>query len=330
MRLASSAIYTAIFLGAACLVGLPTYIGTWTWDVAACGPAPQRSSAFLAECTQRNFGDFEHAAYLWDLEPSAVRALQAADVVFLGNSRMQIAFSTRAVSQYFSRNGISYYVLGFGYDEESAFPEHLLRKYHIKPKAYFINADPFFNDHLSIPADELESMRLSVWLSYAFKTMFVREQRLICGIPGLCVRSQNTLYRVPEDGTWIWQEFWLPSARSLPLTAEKGMTLNDSQLSHAKVLAREFAASSSVPPECIILTGVPTNVVDSQAVAAEIGRAAGLQVILPDVENVNTADQSHLNADSAERWSTAVIAKAAPILEACLARQHNAPAAPPS
>src|ERR1700689_4475945 len=116
MRHVSATIYGAIFFCAACLVGLPTYIGTWTWVVAGCGPAPQGSDAFLAECLQPNFGDFEHAAYLWDLLP-------AADVVFLGNSRTQFAFSTRAVSEYFSRIGSSFYALGFGYDDKSTFAE---------------------------------------------------------------------------------------------------------------------------------------------------------------------------------------------------------------
>ena len=330
MRPVSTAIYAAIFFGTACLVGLPCYFGTWMSAVAACGPPPQGSDAFLAECLQPNFGDFEHAAYLWDLEPGAMRALQAADVVFLGNSRLQFAFSTRAVSDYFSRSGISYYVLGFGYDEKSPFTEQLFRKYHIKPKAYIINADPFFADGLSIAARELQGVQIPVWLTYAFKRMFVREQRLICSIPWLCVQSYRSIYRVPEDGSWIWQDFYYPSTLALPVTSEKQVVLTDSQLSRDKVLAREFVAGSNMPAECIILTGIPTSVIDSEAVAAEIGRAAGLQVVLPDVKNLNTVDESHLNTDSAERWSAAFIDKVAPILDRCLARQRDAPAAPPS
>jgi hypothetical protein len=330
MRAVSATIYTAIFFAATALVGAPCYFGTWMSAVAACGPAPQGSDAFLAACTQPNFGDFEHAAYIWDLEPNAVRALQAADVIFLGNSRLQFAFSTQAVSDYFSRNGISYYVLGFGYDEKSPFTEQLSRKYHLKPKAYIINADPFFADGLSLAARELQGVQLSVWLTYAFKLVFVQEQRLICSIPWLCVQSYPTLYRVPQDGSWIWHDFYFPPTLSLPVTSEKRDALTDSQLSRAKVLAREFVAASNMPPECIILTGIPTSIIASEGVAAEIGRAAGLQVVLSDVQNLSTVDQSHLNADSAERWSAAFVEKMAPVLDRCLALRGGAPGAPPS
>jgi hypothetical protein len=330
MRPVSAAIYSAIFFGAACLVGPPTYVGTWTWAVAGCGPAPQGSDAFLAECTQMNFGDFEHAAYLWDLEPVAVRALQAADVAFLGNSRTQFAFSTRAVSEYFSRIGVSYYALGFGFDDKSSFAEQLIRKYHLRPKAYIINADPFFAEVTTPPVSELLSPNLSVWVAYALKMMFVREQRLICSMSWLCVKSYATFYRVPENGTWIWQDYLLSGDISLPVTSEKRDSLTDSQLSRVKVLAKEFVADSNIPPECIILTGIPTSIIDSEGLAAEIGRAAGLQVVLPEVENLSTVDKSHLNTDSAERWSAAFIEKIAPILDRCLALKRGAPSAPPS
>jgi hypothetical protein len=330
MRHVSAAIYGAIFFGAACLVGLPTYIGTWTWVVAGCGPAPQGSDAFLAECLQPNFGDFEHAAYLWDLEPAAIRALQAADVVFLGNSRTQFAFSTQAVSNYFSRIGISYYALGFGYDDKSTFAEQLMRKYHLRPKVYVINADPFFAEITTPPVSELQHFHVSVWLTYALRVMFVREQRLICRISWLCVQSYPTFYRVPENGAWIWQDFYYPGTLSLPITSEKRDALTDNELSRAKILAREFVAGSDMPPECIVLTGVPTSIIDSEAIAVEIGRAAGLQVVLPNVENLSTVDKSHLNTDSAERWSAAFLEKAAPILDRCLALKRGASAAPPS
>jgi hypothetical protein len=321
VRRVSSATYITVFFCIGILAGVLNYLGTWTASVAACGPGPQRSDTFLAVCTQPNFGDFEHAAYLWNLEPSAIRSLQTADVVFLGNSRMQFAFSTHTVDEYFSKNHISYYIFGFGYEESNEFAEQLIRKYHVRPKSYIINADPFFLDKLSDPAIELENASYLVWATYMFKFMFVENQRLICDVPWLCTKSKQAIYRVAANGAWIWQDYWFPGTLvGRPVTGARLKSLTEDELSHAKAIAGKFAARAGVSPECIILTGVPSLINNSEAVAAEIANAANLQVVLPHVDGLSTLDMSHLSAESAERWSSAFIEKMAPVLENCLSR----------
>jgi hypothetical protein len=323
MRFISTHAYFVVFFSAAILGGSLSYIGTWTWKFAACGPVPQRSDVFLAECSQQNFGDFEHAVYQWNLEPSAIRSLQAAEVIFLGNSRMQFAFSTHAVDEFFSRNHIPYYAFGFGYEEPSKFPMTILKKYGVRPKAYIINADPFFKDQLSEPAKELENASYEVLATYAVKFMFVEGQRLICSLPRLCMKSEKSLYRAESDGTWIWQNNWLPGALAHPIKAEKLTSLSDDELSRAKTIGFEFLGKVGVPSECVILTGVPTSIIDSEALASEIGKALNLQVVLAHLNDLNTLDETHLNADSAERWASVFIANVAPVLAACLSRNGN-------
>ena len=78
---------------------------------------------------RRNYGDYEHGAFWFGLEP-ALDFASKADVLFLGNSRMQKAFSTTASADWFSAASAKYYLMGFSYGEHVSFAEMLLDKMH--------------------------------------------------------------------------------------------------------------------------------------------------------------------------------------------------------
>jgi len=86
-------------------------------------------STFLAYCNSNDYGDYEHGAFLWDLEPDAVKSLQATRILFLGNSRVQFAFSTDATNGYFRAKRTPYYLAGFDYYENMVFVQRLIEKY---------------------------------------------------------------------------------------------------------------------------------------------------------------------------------------------------------
>jgi hypothetical protein len=58
-------------------------------------------------------GDYEHGAFEFNLEPTAQNFAKNVDVLFLGNSRLQVAFSTVATTNWFSAASARYYLLGF-------------------------------------------------------------------------------------------------------------------------------------------------------------------------------------------------------------------------
>src|ERR1700730_12863032 len=94
-------------------------------------------------------GDVEHFAIYNDLD-GAAEALKHADVLFLGDSRMQYAFRDRAVlHQFFSSRHLSYFILAFGYGEGRDFPEAIIRKFDLHPKWVILNDDPFFGNPTS-------------------------------------------------------------------------------------------------------------------------------------------------------------------------------------
>ena len=74
-------------------------------------------------------------------------------MLFLGNSRLQFAFSTSATADWFSAASARYYLLGFSYFENMIFVEPLLRKIRPRAKVYVINVDDFF-DRTSFAASE--------------------------------------------------------------------------------------------------------------------------------------------------------------------------------
>jgi hypothetical protein len=48
-----------------------------------------------------------------------------------------------------------------------------------------------------------------------------------------------------------------------------------------------------------------------------MGRLLGVKVSLPVVENLSVSDGSHLTPDSAERWSSALLADIRDTIESC-------------
>lgn len=93
---------------------------------------------YLAYCNGAGFGDYEHGALWFDLEPSVKKFAAGADVVFLGDSYSQFGFSTAATDQWFSALSSHYYLLGFLYGENVVFEEKILHKLKPGAKAYVI------------------------------------------------------------------------------------------------------------------------------------------------------------------------------------------------
>jgi hypothetical protein len=87
------------------------------------------SDKYLAYCHADHYGDYDHGALWFDLEPGVRPSLNAAQVLFLGNSHMQFAFSSDAINRWFSSNAIRFYLMGFAYWENHLFEGALLRRF---------------------------------------------------------------------------------------------------------------------------------------------------------------------------------------------------------
>jgi hypothetical protein len=275
---------------------------------------------FLAYCENKNFGDYEHGAFYYALEPKAVENLKNADAVILGNSVAMFAFSTSAVDHFFKERGIQYFILGFGYGEASSFPLSLMQRYGIKPKMLIIaNAYEFFaNTGMTQPATEVTSNRTIIWLKYRAKKMMQNFHKQLCEeVPLLCSPRHRTIYRSVSTGRWFWEAY--NTKKHIPLIPD--VSYNNSNASErAGMLGEHFIKALPMPIDrsCIVLAGVPYPQIASEAVASSLAKALDARLLNVSVNGMSTIDGTHFDVETAERWSEEFVGKLDPYLSACI------------
>ncbi len=292
--------------------------------IFACGAGWYAPDSYLSYCNSKGFGDYDHGAFWFDLEPKAVEAARQADVLFLGNSRLELGFSTQGMSDWFASIPARPYLLGFTHFGNYRFAAPLLARLHPKARAYVINLDLFFEPDASPPAatvmrDESAERR------YTEKRFWEGLHRPVCtAVPGFC-RDEMVLFRSRTTGWWV-RRGSRPQAGPVANVAYSDAV--DTNLVKAyTAAARGFLSLLPVRDGCIILTMVPSPET-AIATGVAIADALNLPFVAPRTEGLSTFDGSHLDERSAAIWSAAFIADAGPMLRGCLAAaRESVPAA---
>jgi len=325
------AAFMLTFLVAASLTALGVRL--ITSGLAAMGCRQYRGSdAFLAYCDTEHFAYYEHGAMFLGLEPEATAALRRADVIFFGTSRVQFAFSTDAVRRYFKDRSIPFYLLGFSYGESAMLPMSIAQREHLRPKVAVMTTDPFFTPGGSpaaralVDSESSWTVRAKVWAEYASKKAFAAAQRAICSAaPSACPQNIGSLYRRYSDGTWIWRETWWGPAPPHPMPDDQ-LTLEAWPPSNAatdREYALRFLATAGVKPECAVITAPPNDYRNFESYAKSLGSAIGANIIIPQLSGLTGIDTSHLDWESATRWSQAFLTELDPIIRRCVGQQHG-------
>jgi hypothetical protein len=304
----------ALYVGLILFCALAAFLYKLRFDGAfACPANGYVSSAYLSDCTASNFGDYDHGAFWFGLEPEASRAVAEADVLFVGNSRLQFAMSVPEARKWFSALSLRYYLLGFSHSENAMYMGPLLSKIGPRAKVYVINVDRFFDDRLSPPTERLLKDR-SIEGRYREKRGWQVLHRPICGaVPALC-GNRLAVYRERADGYWRRNGQEPVDRREV----SDGRPSNVERWSQYAALGEKFIAQLGVDRRCVVLTLVPT-VDGKREEATAIARSLGLELVSPQVDGLRTFDGSHLDADSAARWSAAFLQAAGPRIRECLA-----------
>jgi len=306
-------LYSLVVISAA--VAVFAY-GLRTEGIFACPAASYSSDQYLAYCNSLAYGDYDHGAFWFDLEPNATKFATAADVMFVGNSRMQFAFSTAATKEWFDATERSYYLLGFSHTENSAFVAPLLSTLQPRASVYIVNVDRFFDDHETPPAAEILH-GAGTESRYRRKRFWQEPHRVVCGaIPRLC-GHELTFFRARSDGRWRFagaDDLVGSGVGNGPPTDQESWARYERQ-------ATEFLASLHADPGCIIFTIVPTQQT-RHAEASAIAASVGYDLVAPDFEDLRlrTFDGSHLDPPSAQRWSQRFFDVAGPLIRKCLDR----------
>jgi hypothetical protein len=278
--------------------------------------------AYLGYCDASAYGDYDHGAFWLNLEPDVRRFAANADVLFLGSSRMQFAFSTQATDKWFAGANARDYLMGFSHTENETFTGPLLASLRPHAKAYVINVDQFFFDRETDPGADLLHERNDVARRYREKKLWQHWHRMICTRIRAVCGHKFAYYRTPETGHWKTRG---KQKNDTSFTAD-GPISDQAQWSHYAALANQFVASLPVDRSCVFLTVVPypgTRHAEAQAIAAAIG----MRLIDPQVSGLRTFDGSHLDPSSAERWSAAFYDIAGPKLQRCLGAPTASPVA---
>jgi hypothetical protein len=279
-------------------------------------PVAAEPGRFLAFCRNGAYQDFEHGAYALGLRPAAVAAARRAPVLFLGNSRLELDFSTAATTRAFADAGLGYYLLGFGYGETDGFAGALLHDLALHPRAVVIDVDPFFDGRLGEPAQFLRDHPIRAALDYRAKAAAAAMLAALCpaGAAGWpCSADALALMRDDTTGAWTISGPGLDTAT--PFDSRNGKASDPESFI---VEARRFLAGLDLPPRCVVLTTVPTpqRPLDA-ATVRHIADALGARWAEPQLDGLTSFDRSHLTQESAERWSAAFLAEIMPILKGC-------------
>jgi len=280
--------------------------------IFACPAAGYGSNAYLSDCTAKTYGDYDHGAFWFGLEPQAQRAAAEADVLFVGSSRLQFALAGRATDNWFSAQGIRYYLLGFSHSETVAFFEPLLAKIHPRAKVYVINVDRFFDDRVSPPTEQILQGR-DILARYKEKQTWQWLHKRVCAALPVVCGSAVAVFRTRETG--VWQR--LGKGHFQTRQVSDGHPSNAERWDQYALLGKKFLSELPVDRNCVILTIVPTletKRAEAMAIAAKLGH----HLLAPKMEGLHTFDGSHLDEASAEHWSAKFLEEAGPRIRQCI------------
>jgi hypothetical protein len=291
-----------------------------TDGIFACSASGYEHNVYLAYCNSAAYGDYDHGAFWFGLEPETRRRATAADVLFLGSSRMQMGFSTRATQEWFDGIGRSFYLLGFTYTENAVFAGALLPKLAPTASAYVINADGFFDDRVTPPTAELVDDGAAS--RHRRKRLWQYPHKALCGAFLALCGHQLSFFRKRENGSWT---FVGDDPSMEPASIADAPAADQDLLGKRIALAEALLQSLPVQRRCVFFTAIPWARTPS-AEAAAIADAIGVKLVLPPTQDLRTFDGSHLDRPSAERWSADFFAAIDSDIRACLEpRLSNVP-----
>jgi hypothetical protein len=252
-------------------------------------------------------------------------SVRNADVLFLGNSRLQLAFSSVPTEQWFSANSARYYLMGFTYYENALFAGELLNRIHPHAKVYIINVDDFFEKSETAPV-KMILHDPNARNEYETKRFWQRIHERICGVFTALCGNKFVIFRSRATGAY-YTEGSVGHLEAAPVSYDPVV---DQNVSKANIAAAVDFLSRFTQKKCVILTMVP-YVGTKIGTAESIASGVGLKLVTPGiVQGFRTFDGYHLDQPSAQRWSQAFFQAAGPEIQSCLNSRNAAARQGPS
>ena len=303
------AIYLSIILATA---GSAFLYELRTKGVFACDGAGYDESHYLSYCNSIGYGDYDHGALWFGLEADALEAAAEADVLFLGSSRMQFAFSTDATRDWFSGRDWNYFLLGFSHNGNAKFLGPLLESMNPRAAAYVINVDRFFEERESEPVAYIFHTE-DADSRYRTKQIWQIPHELLCKRFSLLCGGERSYFRDNRNGSW---KFYSNEPRILEMVADADPQ-SSASIDHEIDMARDFVDSLPVDRKCIFLTVAPSTATP-RSLANAIAASLEMDLTAPSRPEFRTFDGSHLDELSAQSWSYDFLALIGNKLDSCV------------
>jgi hypothetical protein len=301
-RRAGLLIYAVVLILVGSLTAAFTYSAKGI-SIAGCRPAPDPDQ-FISACGSPTFGDYEHDAFWFGLEPAAVANMKAADVIFTGSSRTMFGFSTTEVRSYFAARGLHQFNLGFSGEDGAPFFGALALKHHLHPRVLVIGIDPYFTERLSPPAAAAMSSRWEFVRAWVKRTE-IRLQVPLCRWHILNCRAQAiTAFRSSTDGYFTWRDVLLKD-REHPRPHDTRLRDFQVNIPLAAQAAKAFLARIDMPAACVVMVPMPTTRIwPKPDPIKRVAEAVGAMYIDADTgDDLAFVDEMHLSYWSAKRFS---------------------------
>jgi hypothetical protein len=227
-----------------------------------------------------------------------------ADVVFLGNSRLQLGFDGDVLSEEAARSDVGVFSLGSGHRERANFGLDVLRRHDLRPEIVVVSGGPFvFDDRYSMIAQEAMAMTrfdaAKKWLEVTGG--FNLQLRLHRLLPKLDFFDHElhagwVHYRSSRDG-W-WRPALLPDEHRNDIGPAAEPSIEPGTLQRIARFRDALAERGSL----LFLTAVPWDETNTLHIGLA-NRRLGVPGIVPETEGLSSVDGSHLDRDSAKRLS---------------------------
>jgi hypothetical protein len=259
---------------------------------------------------------FDHYMLYHGLNES-IRYAREADVLLLGNSRMQFAFPHTLLMRAEQETGFKFYNLAFGHDETSTFALSLIEKQNLRPQIVVVNAGTFFLPRASKFGEKVaESRRWEAWKTVWEWSLASRLRRSVLfeRLPAWRKLSPDSIpewmniYRSVSLGSWFahGERLVRIPIGTPPVDVSGGPdTVSNETLS----IARDFKRALAERGTYIVLTWIPRPIQwQERSKVALLADMLEVPFISPAVAGLFIRDDEHLTDDSAERFGARFLA----------------------